>query len=420
MLKIRTSLTIVLALTLMLSIVTFSGNYVQALSTDVPQGYVRIGVVGDIDCKSSQTKQFDVMKKYNVQYFFSGGDYAYSDGQCVLDNIKNHGWDGGNEAVISCGNHDSCGTTRDFNGMSKNYGSKFFESGKIAVHVFDGNNNFGSGSTQYNTMKQEIESSDAWYNFALIHQPFATAKSKHDPNGQFSTYQPIFKDNGVQMVLQAHNHNTQRFNISGVNYVIDGAGWHDSGASGNLYSINSNSFNGNPLLFGNDNNNGFLLLDVKIDDSKAKKIIGTWMTDGESVKDSFTIKQGAIPEPPPECPIGTVWDPISQTCVEIPPPPKEICGDGIDNDGDGQIDEGCIPPVTGPFNLTIGTGIAKFVPDNGTVFETQVSNGTAILPVAPYFNITVVEGSIKLIPFNQSQPIFDTQVTNGTLILPKP
>lgn len=30
--------------------------------------------------------------------------------------------------------------------------------------------------------------------------------------------------------------------------------------------------------------------------------------------------------------------------VVIPPPPQEVCGDGIDNDGDGQVDEGCAPP----------------------------------------------------------------------------
>jgi hypothetical protein len=30
------------------------------------------------------------------------------------------------------------------------------------------------------------------------------------------------------------------------------------------------------------------------------------------------------------------------------PPPVEICGDGKDNDGDGQIDEGCEPPPPPP------------------------------------------------------------------------
>jgi hypothetical protein len=31
-----------------------------------------------------------------------------------------------------------------------------------------------------------------------------------------------------------------------------------------------------------------------------------------------------------------------------PPPPQEICGNGIDDDGDGQIDEGCTPPPPPP------------------------------------------------------------------------
>ena len=33
-----------------------------------------------------------------------------------------------------------------------------------------------------------------------------------------------------------------------------------------------------------------------------------------------------------------------------PPPPAEVCGDGVDNDGDGQVDEGCVvvPPPPPP------------------------------------------------------------------------
>ena len=38
---------------------------------------------------------------------------------------------------------------------------------------------------------------------------------------------------------------------------------------------------------------------------------------------------------------------IAQANIQVftvPPPPPEICGDGIDNDGDGKIDEDCEPP----------------------------------------------------------------------------
>lgn len=33
----------------------------------------------------------------------------------------------------------------------------------------------------------------------------------------------------------------------------------------------------------------------------------------------------------------------TQACTSEPPPPPEVCGDGIDNDRDGQIDENCAP-----------------------------------------------------------------------------
>ena len=43
------------------------------------------------------------------------------------------------------------------------------------------------------------------------------------------------------------------------------------------------------------------------------------------------------------CPVGTAPPPPPP-----PPPPTELCGDGIDNDGDGQIDEGCSSPPPPP------------------------------------------------------------------------
>lgn len=36
-----------------------------------------------------------------------------------------------------------------------------------------------------------------------------------------------------------------------------------------------------------------------------------------------------------------------------PPPPVEVCGDGVDNDGDGQIDEGCAPPPPPPVDVCV-------------------------------------------------------------------
>lgn len=47
-----------------------------------------------------------------------------------------------------------------------------------------------------------------------------------------------------------------------------------------------------------------------------------------------------------------------------PPPPEEQCGDGVDNDLDGQIDEGCAPPPPPPSELDLTrAALAKALSD---------------------------------------------------------
>jgi len=52
----------------------------------------------------------------------------------------------------------------------------------------------------------------------------------------------------------------------------------------------------------------------------------------------------------PTCPHGQFFNTTSQQCEDLPPNPVEICGDAVDNDNDGQIDEGCT--VTSSGNTT--------------------------------------------------------------------
>jgi len=63
--------------------------------------------------------------------------------------------------------------------------------------------------------------------------------------------------------------------------------------------------------------------------------------------------------------------------VDVPPPPPppgpEICGDGIDNDHDGQIDEGCpTPPPPPPAQEICGNG--RDDNGNGVIDENCPSN----------------------------------------------
>jgi hypothetical protein len=67
--------------------------------------------------------------------------------------------------------------------------------------------------------------------------------------------------------------------------------------------------------------------------------------------------------------VGVVAEPMPASCAttgEPPPPPPpphtEVCGDGIDNDGDGQVDEGC---VVNPPADTAAPGVSLVVNHNG-------------------------------------------------------
>ena len=44
--------------------------------------------------------------------------------------------------------------------------------------------------------------------------------------------------------------------------------------------------------------------------------------------------------------LGFIWG--ASSIVQPPPPPAEVCGDGIDNNGDGLVDEGCPVPAPQP------------------------------------------------------------------------
>jgi hypothetical protein len=323
------------------SIITYI-SYSQLIPTYAQQpnsDSVRIAVVGDIDCKDTQTKQFDTIKTLNPDLFFSGGDYGYSNGQCVLDNLKDHGFNSTNSA-IACGNHDSCNQLKNFLNMSSSIGKKSFFSGKIEAFILKGKETgVNCSDNQFTNIKSLLEGSHAMYKIVLIHQPFATAKSEadgqeaHPPNGGFDCYHALFKDTGVMVVLQAHNHNDQRFVIDNITYTVNGGGHHDEPES--MYSIVSDSFktdtNTYPLLFKDASHNGFLLMDLQINGTN-KHIKGKFVTDANESKDSWEV--GGIPTP------------------------------------------------NGTFAVTVGKGNATFVPSNQSNANVTIAvdAGVAILP----------------------------------------
>lgn len=105
-----------------------------------------------------------------------------------------------------------------------------FSGERLALFNIDANIKFDCSRPQFKILKTQIESSKAFYRFAVVHQPFVTVKSVNPPNGEFDCYDPIFRAGGIDGVLQAHIHNYQRFNINGLLYGVYGTGTHDTGS----------------------------------------------------------------------------------------------------------------------------------------------------------------------------------------------
>jgi Big-like domain-containing protein len=119
---------------------------------------------------------------------------------------------------------------------------------------------------------------------------------------------------------------------------------------------------------------------------------------GNDGLDLGAITSTSSPPPPPPPPPEICGDAIDndgdglidEGCA---PPAVEVCGDGIDNDGDGLIDEGCAPPppldTTGPvvtlWNVSQNPSLFKF--------RVQATDPSGIASVRVEFQGAVVASS---------------------------
>ena len=247
---------------------------------------LRIAVVGDVDSNQGLTKQLELANQYNVQVFVIPGDFEYTNGKDVLSNLESHGFTKENTDIV-VGNHDSGGDVQSWLGSKKTFGEVTFgfSGDKLALFNIDANINFDCSSPQFEILKSQIESSKALYKFAVVHEPFVTVKSHHPDNGQFDCYDPVFRAGGVDEVLQAHNHNYQRFNINGLMYGVFGTGTHDTGSS--MYPLSSNDWNENNCLKCITGKNGITILDLHFNDKNPKHFVGWFIGMNREILDSF-------------------------------------------------------------------------------------------------------------------------------------
>ena len=255
--------------------------------------YVRLAAVGDTDVNEGTEKQFQMMNDCGVQIHIITGDLWHgnsSDKWFALAEDK--GFEPSN-TNIAVGNHDSKGQEiKKWLGETSTWNMKSFADGKVDICAINSNSkpnsyfDFKLGSTQFTDIKNKLGASNAMYKICTIHHPFMTVKSTHANNGAFNDYHPIFKSSGVNIVLQAHNHNYQRFElVDNILYLVTGTGTHDTGSD--LYPLDSdNDGNGHKLERGK-RVNGITIIELQIDNFKKKHMKEWFISLDGKILDQF-------------------------------------------------------------------------------------------------------------------------------------
>ena len=179
---------------------------------------LNIAAVGDWGCNSNAQSTGNNIDSKNPEVVLALGDYSYSSTATCWFNIIDPI---GSITRITIGNHedqsseDNSAYLNHF-GLSQQYYS--FDYQDIHVVTMNSEQNYDLGSSQYNFVKEDLESASNNPNIHWIivtfHQPaYSSPNSCSSCKAATSirdTYHPMFDQYGVDLVLEGHVHNYQR------------------------------------------------------------------------------------------------------------------------------------------------------------------------------------------------------------------
>ena len=172
--------------------------------------------VGDFGCSSNAEKTVDNVQKNKPELVLPLGDLSYQkSANCWFDMMAPLK----NKIFTTLGYHD----VNDGQAKIDQYYKSFeldkpyysFDYGKVHFIVMASESNFEKSSEQYNFVTQDLEETskkkDVNWIIVTTYNPFYTSPSKHTAEKDIrDIYHPMFEQYGVDLVLQAHNHNYQR------------------------------------------------------------------------------------------------------------------------------------------------------------------------------------------------------------------
>ena len=267
---------------------------------------------GDFGCSENAKNTVKNMEDSNPELVLPLGDLSYqSTANCWFDTMTPLK----GKIMITFGYHDVSDGAEKLDqyvkgfDIDKHYYS--YDYNNVHFLVMASESKFKNGSEQYDFVKRDLEqtSKNKDINWIVVtnYRPLYTSPSKQTAEQSMTDlYHPLFDKYGVDLVLQAHNHNYQRtypltYNPeSGSNPIItnqfttgynsqeDGIVFAIVGTGGeSFYSLDGQS----PFTATQLDRFGFLNLEIK-NGNPQTTLTGTFFDNkGDEIKDYFTIKK---------------------------------------------------------------------------------------------------------------------------------
>ena len=268
--------------------------------------------VGDFGCSKNAENTVKNMEDKKPELVLPLGDLSYqSTANCWFDMMTPLK----GKIMVTLGHHDvnDGGEKLDQYVKGFDFNKHYYSYDYNNVHflIMASESKFKNGSEQYDFVKQDLEKTstnkDINWIVVTIYRPLYTSPSKHTAEESMrDLYHPLFDKYGIDLVLQAHNHNYQRtypltYNpekgsnpimtngfTTGYNSFEDGVVFATVGTGGEgFYTLDGRS----PFIATQFDRFGFLNLEIK-NGNPHTTLTGTFFDNkGDEIKDYFTIKK---------------------------------------------------------------------------------------------------------------------------------
>ena len=152
-----------------------------------------------------------------------------------------------------------------------------FDYGPLHIIMMDQYTSYGSGSAEYNWIKNDLTATTQKWKIIVLHEPGWSAGGGHADNTTIqNTYEPLFEQHNVALVLAGHNHYYARAMVNGIPQLTLGTG----GAP--LYTPQSSQ----PDIVETYQGNGYAKFSVD-----GNSLTGWFIASNGSTIDTFTVNR---------------------------------------------------------------------------------------------------------------------------------